>query len=66
MRESDFEQEQIAPVRTHEEILELIEEIKDIEKEFNDFELERPLAQEWDISCGKKFQEVPRVIKILT
>lgn len=48
MRESDFEQEQIAPVKTHEEILELIEEIKEIEREFDNFELEMPSDQKWE------------------
>ena len=64
MRETDFQQDQIEPVKTHEEILQLIEEIKEIERSFDEIEIEEPLIQEWETLKPETTQEEVKIIPI--
>jgi len=60
MRESNFEQVLSEPVKTHEEILEMIEEIKEFEKRFDlqDFG-EFSTVEEWkEVEPDREFREI--------
>ena len=59
MRESDFSQETMPPAKSHEEILQLIQEIKDIEKNFDEIEIEEPLIQEWEAVTTDEAKPIP-------
>jgi len=64
MRESDFDQETLSPVKSHEEILQLIQEIKEIEKEFDRIEVEEPLMEEWKTVTPDTIAEEAKPIPI--
>jgi hypothetical protein len=62
MRESNFEQAQFEPVKTHEEILDMIEEIKEFERKFEKQDFgETTTIQEWtEFQPKQEFQESSR------
>ena len=64
MRESDFDQETLSPVKSHEEILQLIQEIREIEKEFDRIEVEEPLVEEWKTVTPDTIAEEAKPIPI--
>lgn len=62
MRESNFEQVQSEPVKTHEEILDMIEDIKEFERKFDDQDFrETTTIEEWtEVQPKQEVQESSR------
>ena len=64
MRETDFDQETLPPAKSHEDILQLIQEIKEIEKEFDRIEIDQPLLEEWKTVTPDTIAEEAKPIPI--
>jgi len=59
MRETDFQQDDLGLVKSHEEILQLIDEIKEIENNFDEIEVGEPLLQEWKTVASEEAKPIP-------
>ena len=59
MRETDFQQDDLGLVKSHEEILQLIDEIKEIENNFDEIGVGEPLLQEWETVAPEEAKPIP-------
>ena len=66
MRETDFLQADLGSVKSHEEILQLIEEIKEIEKNFHEIEIEESIIPAWETVEPEIITEEAKPIPIST